>query len=152
MNNIPGNGNNRCEILEVAPVAWIHVALSSTHRISTAVMSSNGNIHIMSSIGNIHIRNRKQSYNMNTGTWNNNTCNRHGDLYDKNIEKPYKQVSQESMTGMCNSNMPVIHVTMITIIYHDGILWSGAHDYGLLTWRVIASVQRWYMDMCDSDI
>ena len=73
MNNITGNMNNRCGILEVAPVAWIHVALSSTHRISTTLMSSNGNIHIS---------NGKQSYNMNTITWNNNTGNMNGESYD----------------------------------------------------------------------
>ena len=37
---------------------------------------------------------------MNTVTWNDNTCNRHGDPYDEYIEKPYKHVSQGSMTCM----------------------------------------------------
>jgi len=50
--------NNRCGILEVAPVASIHVALSFTHRTSTAHMSSNRNLNIS---------NRKYSCNGNTG-------------------------------------------------------------------------------------
>jgi len=41
---------------------------------------------------------------MNAGTWNNKTCNKHGDPYDQNREKPYKHVSQVSMTCMCNSD------------------------------------------------
>ena len=61
MNNITGNGNNRCGI--------------PTYCISTALMSSNGNIHI---------NNRKQSYNMNMVTWNNHTGHMYGD--DKKIE------------------------------------------------------------------
>jgi len=50
-------GNMRYEILEVAPVARTHVALSSTHHISTAHMFSNGNTNIS---------NGKQSCNWNT--------------------------------------------------------------------------------------
>ena len=79
MNDITGNGNNRCGI--------------PTYRISTALMSSNGNIHIS---------NRKQSYNMNTGTWNNNTCNKHGDPYDKKIE-----TTQVCATVICKHDMHV---------------------------------------------
>ena len=77
MNNIPGNGNNRCGI--------------PTYRISTALMSSNGNIHIS---------NRKQSYNMNTVTWNTNTCNMNGDPYDKNRETIHAFV-----TVICRESM-----------------------------------------------
>jgi len=40
------NNRCRCGILEVAHVAWIHVARSFTHHISTAHMSSNKNINI----------------------------------------------------------------------------------------------------------
>jgi len=48
----------------------------STHRISTAHVSSNGNNNI---------NNGKQLYNRNTGiTWNNNTCNMNENPYDKN--------------------------------------------------------------------
>ena len=89
-------------------------------RISTALMSSNGNIHIS---------NRKQSYIMNTGTWNNNTCNKHGDPYDKKIEtqacvtvickhdmNAYDDHANMKCSSPC-SDMPRIHVPRITI--HD---------------------------------
>jgi len=73
---------------------------------------------------------------MNTGTWNNNTCNKHGDPYDKKIE-----ITQACVTVICQhdinvyddhanmndhanmkcsslcSDMPRIHVPRITI--HD---------------------------------
>ena len=53
----------RCGILEVAPVAEIHVALSSTYRVSTILMSSNEIINNE----NINGSNGKQSYNAMTG-------------------------------------------------------------------------------------
>ena len=43
----------------------------ATHRISTAHVSSNGNIYVTG---------------IQEDTCNNNTCNRNGDLYDKNIK------------------------------------------------------------------
>ena len=48
----------RCRILEVAPVAEIHVALSFTHRVPATLMSSNENINRS---------NGKQSCNWMTG-------------------------------------------------------------------------------------
>ena len=63
MNNITGNMNNRCG----SP----HIAYQ---QFSCPVT------------GNIRISNKKQSYNMNTITWNNNTCNTNEDPYDKNKE------------------------------------------------------------------
>ena len=43
----------------------------ATHRISTAHVSSNGNIYVTG---------------IQEDTCNNNTCNRNSDLYDKNIK------------------------------------------------------------------
>ena len=68
--------------------------LDSTHRISTAHVSSNRNINIS---------NGKQSCNRNTGmTWNNNTCNKHDDPYDKKIE-----TTQACVTVICKHDMNV---------------------------------------------
>jgi len=53
----------RCGFLEVAPVAEIHVALSSIHRVSTTLMSSNENINNE----NFNRSNGKQSCNGMTG-------------------------------------------------------------------------------------
>jgi len=48
-----------------------------TYRTLTALMSSNGNIHIS---------NMKQSYKRITGiTWNTNTCNRNNVQYNGNL-------------------------------------------------------------------
>jgi len=74
-------------------VAWIHVALSSTHRISTALMSSNGNNNVS---------NGKQSYNMNTVTWNNHTCNMNGDPYDTK-----KETIHACVTVICKHDINV---------------------------------------------
>ena len=57
--------NKKYEILEMAPVAWIHVALSSTYRISTAQISSNRNIKT----GNNHIT-RIQEYQCSNNSYN----------------------------------------------------------------------------------
>ena len=65
----------------------------STYRISTALMSS---------IGNFHISNRKQSYNMDTVTWHNNTCTMNGDPYDKN-----KETIQACVTVICKPDINV---------------------------------------------
>ena len=61
----------------------------STYRISTALMSSNENIHIS---------NRKQAYNMDMVTWNNKTCSMHGDPYDKKIATTHACVAVISRT------------------------------------------------------
>jgi len=59
-------------------MAWTHMAPNSTHRISTAPMSSNENINI---------RNGKQSCNGNTGiSMSNNSCNIYSDPYKRNTE------------------------------------------------------------------
>ena len=50
----------------------------------------------------IHISNRKQSYIINTGTWNNNTCNKHGDPYDRKIE-----ITHACVTVICKQDMNV---------------------------------------------
>jgi len=67
---------------------------------------------------------------MNTGTWNNNTCNNHGDPYIKKIEttqvcatvicKHDMNVYDDQANMKCSSpcsDMPRIHVTRITIHY-----------------------------------
>ena len=79
--------NKRCGVLEVAPVSWIHVAFSFTHRISTAHMSSNENINIS---------NRK---NHVTGIYE-YTCSNNGP-YDKNIETIHACIP----VNPCNSNI-----------------------------------------------
>ena len=67
---------------------------------------------------------------MNTGTWNNNTCNKHGDPYDKKIETTqacvtvicqhdmnvYDDHANMKCSSLC-SDMPRIQVTRITIHY-----------------------------------
>ena len=83
--------NGKRETRDVWNFIGSHMALSLTYRISTALMSS---------IGNIHISNKKQSYNMNTVTWHNNTCNMNGDLYDKNRETIHACV-----TVICRESM-----------------------------------------------
>ena len=85
--------NKRCEILEVAFVARTHVALSFTHRISTAHMSSNEiSISVME---NNHVTGIKEY------TCSNNTCNMNGDPYDKNIET----INTCIPLNICNSDV-----------------------------------------------
>jgi len=38
---------------------------------------------------------------MNTGTWNNNTCNKHGDPYDKNRESRHAWVTVICREKLC---------------------------------------------------
>ena len=69
------------------------MAVSSTHRISTAHMSSNGNT--ISVTGSNHVT------GMQEYTCNNNTCNINGDPYDKNIE-----ISNACIpVNICNSDV-----------------------------------------------
>ena len=74
-------------------MALIHMAPSSTHRISTAQVFSNGNINISNRKN--HVTGIKEY------TCNNNICNMSGDLYDKNIETIHACI----LVNTCNSDM-----------------------------------------------
>ena len=58
------------------PVAWIHVALSSTHRISTVHMSNNGNINILVTRNNHLTRIKEYPCNNNSCDINSDPRNR----------------------------------------------------------------------------
>ena len=50
---------------------------------------------------------------MNTGSWHNNTCNKHGDPYDKKIE-----TTQACVTVICKPDMNVYddHANMNAVV------------------------------------
>ena len=74
------------------PVAWIHIALSSTHRISTAHMSNNGNINIIVTKNNHVMGIPDHAYNNNPWDMNSDQCNR-------NI----KTIITYTQVSLCNS-------------------------------------------------